>query len=36
MHADHAVDDELQAREADALVRDAGEVECPVGLPTFM
>src|SRR6056297_2103285 len=30
MDADHAVDDELQAGESDAVVRDAGEVERPV------
>ena len=27
MHADHAVDDELEAREPDAVVRDRREVE---------
>ena len=30
VHADHAVDDELEPREADAVVRDRGEVEGPV------
>ncbi len=32
MHADHAVDDEFEPRQADALVRNAGEVECAVGI----
>src|SRR6056297_727333 len=30
VNADHAVDDEFQARQADAVIRDAGEVERPV------
>ena len=32
MHADHAIDDELETREADAAVRDAREIECAVGI----
>ncbi len=32
MHADHAVDDELQARQADALVRNSREIERAVGI----
>ena len=32
MHADHAVDDELEARETDAVVRNAGEIERAVGI----
>src|SRR6202000_3272644 len=30
MHADHAIDDELEARESDAAMRNAGEIERPV------
>ena len=32
MHADHAVDDELEPREAHALVRQPRELECAVGI----
>ena len=32
MHADHAVDDEFQPRQAHAAMRDAGEVERAVGV----
>src|SRR3984957_18963243 len=32
MHADHAVDDEFEAGEADALVRYAGKIEGTVGV----
>jgi len=36
MHADHAVDDELEPREPHAVVRDVGEIEGALGLPTFI
>jgi hypothetical protein len=36
MHADHAIDDELQAREADARVRNAAKSNARSGLPTFI
>src|SRR5262245_41824362 len=32
MHADHAIDDELESRESDAAMRDSGEVEGAVGV----
>src|SRR6185437_7595597 len=32
MNADHAIDDELQARQTYAAVGDAGEVERPIGI----
>jgi hypothetical protein len=32
MHADHAVDDELQPRQADALVGQLAEVEGAIGI----
>ena len=32
VHADHAIDDELQPRQADAGVGDAGEIEGPLGV----
>jgi hypothetical protein len=36
MHADHARDDEFEAREPHALVGQALEFEGKLGLPTFM
>ncbi len=32
MHAYHAIDDELEPRQTDALVRHIREVECPIGI----
>src|SRR6202035_5762838 len=32
MHADHAIDDELETRQADAPMRHAGEIERAVGV----
>ena len=30
MHADHAVNDELEPGQADAMVRNIGEIKCPI------